>query len=394
MSRRVKYKVTDFKLDVPRAKEVTEDLINIKGSALPASEPFTFASSTWDRPFEKTEIVEIRKLPTAWRETFKIKLRAKTEYTPCDAIGLLVPNSDDLVERVLRKCDHTEPQAGGRRIQVERTGPNGFIFDGTLKDFIKYRMDLKTIPRKRLLLELAKNAEKSRDLEYLCSTEGSSDYMGLGIRMNTLCDILDEFGCRPAMEGLLAYCETTKPRYYSLVQDSGCDEILLGVISKEVDGSFEFGHISNFILNEYDLDRDTYSIPVEYCVRKSVLFGGFTSRSVICFCTGTGIAPFIAFYRKYFKDGSITNLKLVYGFRSEQDNLLQYYEDIECDVILAESSKGKHVYDFVNAIAEYKEDCNVFLCGNMNMQRDTFLKIRACYPDLVAEKRIYFDNWT
>ncbi|ELA41990.1 uncharacterized protein VICG_01007 [Vittaforma corneae ATCC 50505] len=399
MSPKVNYTFTSQfqRLKVGAACNANEKL-KIEPSTLKNSDSFIFSSSECP-VFQRAQLTEIKKIPTVWKETFKIQLDSAIEYMPCDSIGLLVPNSDQIVDGICKYC-----KFDNQRLKIERKGANGFIFDGMLRDFIKYRMDVNTIPKKKFLLELSKSSKKKNELEYICSSEGSRDYMSIGLRMSTLLDILEEFECEPTPEEFLLHCEILKPRYYSLIHEKGPAEILLGVISKPIDGEVVYGHVSRFIMEIYteklrllsdrpDTDASC-SIPIEYCIRQNKLFEGFSSKNVVCFCTGTGIAPFISFYRRFLLTGTVERLKLVYGFRFDQDNLLNYY-DVNCDdVTLAKSSMGMHVYDFVDAISEFQNDCNVFICGNMKMQRDLFLRIKSRYPNLVENKRIYFDNWT
>ncbi|KAM0680409.1 hypothetical protein GINT2_001469 [Glugoides intestinalis] len=346
-----------------------------------------------------TKIVEIQKLPSTWKEVFKIKLDASIEYTPCDSIGLLVPNSDSDVEKLCSICNF-----GNESVRITRTGPNGFNFEGHLKDFIKFRLDMTTLPKKKLLLELTRKSRKDHELRYMCSTKGTSDYLNMGLRMNTLIEILEEFQCKPSLEELLKYCELIKPRYYTLINKEIKSEILFGIISKTVDQSNCYGHCSNFIktIVEAEIEKQGKmidervfcNVPIEFCIRKNMLFEEIKSKNIICFCTGTGIAPFIAFYRRYVKTNDACNLKLVYGFRNDADNLLEYYKDIKCDYIPAKSIFSQFVYDHIEIIAEYESECAVFICGNMKMQRNLFLKIKERFPHLVDEKRIYFDNWS
>lgn len=362
----------------------TNNLI-IEPSLLEISHPFIFNSTDFPE-YKKTEIVEILKIPSKWKETFKIKINTQIDYSPCDSIGMLAPNPDKIVDQIFNYCNFKN-----ERLKIERKGLNGFNFDGMLRDFIKYRMDLNSIPKKKLLLELSKNAAKRNELEYLCSVEGTKDYLNLGVRLNTILDIIEEFECKPTVEEIIKYCEIIKPRYYSLIQKDGISEILLGIISNRVDDEIILGHVSNYIKNNYK-ENSKYNLPIEYCIRKSSLFQGFNSKNIVCFCTGTGIAPFISFYRKYLEFNKINKLKVVYGYRSDEDNLLKYYDVEKSEVILAKSSEKVYVYDFIDEIKD--EDCNIFICGNMKMQKSIFLAINEKYHKIVEEKRIFFDNWT
>lgn len=345
------------------------------------------------------KIVEIEKLQCTWKEVFKIKLDANIDYRPCDSIGLLVPNSDRDVERLCSICNFED-----ENVKITRTGPNAFTFQGCLKDFIKFRLDMTTLPKKKLLLELTRKCKKKTELEYVCSAKGTKDYLGMGLRMNTLIDILEEFECKPSLEELLTYCEIIKPRYYTLVNKDLNSEILLGVISKAVDDEACYGHCSRFIKTVFEAEiqkqghgfdkKLVCNVPIEYCIRKNMLFEEIKAKNVVCFCTGTGIAPFIAFYRKYVETNQERSLKLIYGFRNDVDNLLNYYEDVTCDYVSAKSSDARFVYDCIDVLSKYESECVVFICGNMKMQRNLFLKIKERFPEFVDEKRIYFDNWS
>jgi methionine synthase reductase len=377
--------------------------------------------------YTKTQINSIRKLPTQWKEVFNIKLSEKQDYSPCDAVGLLVPNSDKSVDKLIKILNFEE--FSNLIYKIERTGFQSFTFQGTLHDFIKYRMDIISIPRKTALFDLTKNCLKKNELEFVISRDGSESYLNLIKNRNNLTEIIEEFGCRPNLIDFIQSCEIIKPRYYSMIQKSNDQiEILMGVINNVVENEIVFGHVSAFIKresnklcndrefgvvrtkdigNDHEICRKTSSdiitdashniqsnfafdcnIPVEICIRQNKLINSLTSQNLICFCTGTGLAPFIAFYRNLEKN-CLKKLKLIYGFRHSEDNLKQYFA-MENECILAQSSKNERIYQFLD---EIDENSNVFICGNMKMQKDVFYAIKQKYPKMVEEKRIFFDNW-
>lgn len=396
-----------------RKLQITQEKTTNVSEISPRDTPFIFTSTNYPH-FEPIKITDIQKLPSVWKETFKIKLDKEIEYTPCDAIGLMIPNPDWMVDELFKILDLKDLHC-----RIERAGLNSFIFEGSVRDFIKHRMDLKILPKKRQLLDLSKTAKKKESLEYLCSPEGTKDYLNMGLRMNTLLEIIKEFECKPSFEDLVNNCEIIKPRYYSLIQKEGSSEILLGVIERNIDDEILYGHSSDFIRsthhnnsNNSNSSSNSNSINnsysninsnssnsnsnsnIEYCFRKNKLFESLKSKKLLCFCTGTGIAPYIAFYRKYLNNGILHNLKMVYGYRNEEDNLVKYYDLPTEGILFAKSGKNEYVQDFVNIISEYKDDYCVFICGNMKMQKSVFDKIKEMYPELINEKRIYFDNWS
>lgn len=352
------------------------------------SNTFTF-KSTYFPQYSETFLTSIKAIPATWKEVYDVDLETKQVYEPCDSIGLLVPNPDIEVDKLIDLCSLSKE--ANKMFKIERIGFQSFEYCGTLRDFIKYRMDITSIPRKKALFELAKNCTKKRELEFFCSKEGNQSYLTLIKNRNDLNEIIEEFGCKPTVSDLISSCEILKPRYYSMIQSSGSSvKILIGIIVNTVDDKLIYGHVSKFIKNQFNLlENETCRIPVEMCLRKNQIYKNMTSSTLICFCSGTGIAPFLSFYKlKKFK-----NLKLIYGFRNLNDNLSKYYNIEQDGVILAQSSENKRVYDFIDSIGEFSEDCNVFICGNAKMQRDVFNEIKVKYPALVEDKKVFFDSW-
>lgn len=345
---------------------------------------FIFESSYFPQYF-KTTITSIKLIPATWRECYDITLQATQNYNPCDAIGLLVPNPDHLVDKLISFCNLEE--ISNSCFKIERQGLQPFVYEGTLRDFVKYRMDITSIPRKRALFELSKSCLKKDELEFLCSKEGNSSYLNLIKNRNSLLEILQEFGCKPSLDELILFCEILKPRYYSMIQANNEPiRILLGIIADKIESETVHGHVSGFIKNAFESGNSKVSI--EVCRRNSQIFQNMTSENLICFCTGTGIAPYIAIS----KNNKFKNLKLVYGYRNKEDNLQQYF-NVMRNYVLAESSNGKRISDFINLISEFGNDCNVFVCGNSGMQRETFNLIKTHYPNLIIDKKVFFDSW-
>lgn len=358
-------------------------------------------------------ITGVRKLACSWKNVYLLSLDAASNYIPGDAIGILAPNSDALVNRLMAVCGFENYMC-----RIERSGRDPFCFGGYLADFFKHMYDLTGLPKKIHLLRLARTSDMHERIEYLCSREGTLDYIKLAANWCSLIDIIEHFGCRPSLSDLIMNCECIKPRYYSLINSREDKyEILLGEMTKIVRGTKKRGHVSGFVKDVFanafdearavDLPDGMYnkdikkyktapewqkkdgSMPIEMVYKKNILFRQSTTVDLICFCTGTGIAPFVSLYRNR---NPKQRLCLVYGFRNDEDDLSLLF-DINCRIVRAKSAIGSYVTDFVPVIGEYADACHIFVCGNMRMQRSIFQKIKETYPALVDGKRIFFDNW-
>ncbi len=338
------------------------------------------------------QIETIKKLPCTWRDVYHVKLSECIDYEPGDAVGLIVPNSDLLVEKLMSICEFCD-----KLCRITRNGRESFVFTGYLKDFFKHRMDLKSLPRKLQLFNLAKNASKRKELEYMISMEGRSDYMKLGINWNNIIEIIEEFGCKPTVEDLLRNCELIKPRYFSLLNKRGTkSEILVGIINKIIaqEGPFsnnkinnqnqKLGHFSEFIDITY---KNGGKIPpITYVFRKNKLTEKLKSTNVLCYCTGTGIAPFISLYRNI---KSNDKLRLIYGYRNDEDDLADIF-GVKCNITKCKSAENSYITDYY-FLADGKSD--IFICGNPNMQKSLFFKLKEHNIKLVEDQKIFFDNW-
>lgn len=391
MDNRIEYTFNpDYTLITPKeynAVEVVGEECRVPESQSPGScevYEFTSAEALATAP---VEILSVSRLPCTWRSVYKIRLNHTSDYVPGDAIGLVVPNSDELVDRLFAACGLRD-----FRCTLTRSGLRPFRFAGRLRDFFKYRCDLAGLPRKIHLLGLARTATLRTHLEYLCSREGARDYARLGTNWNSIVDVIECFGCRPSVADLVRNCEFIKPRYFSLVNARHlvC-EIVLGVMSRGLGDSLRLGHVSGHVHRLPD--RSTGAVSpfgcAEVLFRKNMLFDPSSMECLVAFCTGTGVAPFLSFWNNK-RPGQ--ELVLVYGFRNDEDDLTRYYS-LGCPIIRAKSSGGARVTDHVSVLDGYKDRCHVFICGNMKMQRSVYEKIKAMHPLLVESKRVFFDNW-
>lgn len=333
-----------------------------------------------------TEIVKVKnmkKLDCSWRDVILVTLDTAKDYTPGDAIGIFAPNPSDQVVKLMSLCGYTNTYC-----KIVRSGSQPFAFEGMLMDFFTYEMDISSLPRKLLLHKLSASSNKREHLEYLCSPEGTKDYLCLAKGMNTLVELIEAFECQPTHEELIQYCDLIKPRYYSLVNRAKQDsEIIVGVIRKQIANKISYGHASGMIK---EMEKSGKCEDLKICIRRNTLMEGIDkTRMLICFCTGTGIAPFISLHNN---SEDPEGMCLIYGYRNDEDDLTKHY-NLKCRVFRAKSSEGVYVQSYLRVIEEYQKGCSIFICGNLKMQRDTFNGIKQLYPKLVEEKRVFFDNW-
>ncbi|ADM12301.1 sulfite reductase subunit alpha [Encephalitozoon intestinalis ATCC 50506] len=336
----------------------------------------------------KARIVETERLETSWREVYRIKFDKKFDFKPGDSIGILCPNNDALVDEIMKILCLKDFSC-----QMSRTGKNSFNYTGRIRDFFKYYFDFGGLPRKSLLINLARSCteENQKYIEYLCSREGIADYLGIGKRWNNILDIIRTFKCKPTLEEIIGECEIVKPRYFSLINEIGKEsEILIGITNKIFNEFVRYGHVSDFIIQ-------SEAEEIEACLRTNLLFRmDYNRRRILAICTGTGIAPFLSFVANLQSHQSIW---IIYGFRNDEDDISKLMKSGEkIKISRVKSSDGHYVTDYlvekIDEIKEYiDEECAVYACGKMEMQRKVFEIFKNEHPEIVESKRLIFDQW-
>lgn len=339
-----------------------------------------------DVEYHGCRIVEMERLNTSWREVHRIKLDKTLDFIPGDSIGLLCPNNDVLVDEIMRILDVND-----FRCRIERGGV-AFTYIGTIRGFFKHHFDFTSIPRKSLMIRLSRSCDEinRRYIEYLCSKEGTRDYLGMGSRWNNIVDFIRTFGCQPTLEDVIGECGMIKPRYFSLINRTGDEcEVLVGMISKEFDGFTRYGHVSDYLRN-YDVGE------IGICLRRNILFQMRDSGRMMAICTGTGIAPFLSFVSNLQAGQTIW---IVYGFRNDDDDIsAMMAPDERVTITRVGSANGSRVTDYIrqniDKIREYVgNECPVYVCGRMEMQRGVFEIFQDEFDDVVRSKRLIFDQW-
>ncbi|KAH9410743.1 putative FAD binding domain-containing protein [Ordospora pajunii] len=346
--------------------------------------------------YHKTCITEVSKLGSRWRNVYRVKLEKQFDYVPGDSIGIICPNSDALVCGIMEMLEIDDFVC-----KITRGGNEAFSYVGSVREFFKYHFDFSGHPRRSFMLRLSAGCdteEKKRHVEYLCSNEGTDDYLRMSSQWNNVIDFLKTFRIKPGLSELIGECGLVKPRYFSLINRNGCNsEILVGITSKQFDSFVRYGHVSDYLLSLNGVGE------VEVSLRKNLLFRlSPETKKIIAICTGTGVAPFLSFVKNLEPHQSIW---IVYGFRDEEDNIykeIASYDEFACNnrvkISKAMSSKGIYVTDYLNAnmnsVKEYVDsECTIYVCGRMDMQRMVFEIFKSEIPEAIESKRLVFDQW-
>eukprot|EP00866_Antonospora_locustae_P002087 jgi/Antlo1/2087/2069 len=120
-----------------------------------------------------------------------------------------------------------------------------------------------------------------------------------------------------------------------------------------------------------------------------------TSAAILlCICTGTGIAPFIAFARNKAEEQM---LWIVFGCRNTEDDLsvdIAAADGVE--ISRAFSSRGEYVTDILarneGRVEAFFCKGDVFVCGGPEMQRSVMCFIESRFGRNAAEK-VLRDDW-
>lgn len=338
--------------------------------------------------YVSARIESMEMLETAWRRVCRVRLDRVFSFRPGDSAGILCPNNNLLVDAMMDILGIEDFECS-----IERTTGVVFAYSGTARDFFKHHFDFTGLPRKAMLMRLGRSCSDAhrREIEYLCSREGTRDYLAMGMRWNNVIDFMRTFECKPMMEDVVGDCEIIKPRHFSLVNRAGEPaEILIGLTSKDFDGFVRYGHVSDFLVSAGAKDIQVY-------LRANSLFQMDSSPKMLAVCTGTGIAPFLSFVRNLQPHQRIW---ILYGFRNSEDDLSTGIDaDERVQITRMQSSNGVYVTDYigshVDALRAYiGEDSPVYVCGRMDMQRMVFRVFEEHFKDVVQSKRLIFDLWS
>ncbi|ORD94746.1 hypothetical protein ECANGB1_40 [Enterospora canceri] len=305
----------------------------------------------------KLTVKNIQKIKCSWRSVYLITFNESLPFVPGDSLAIFAQNSRNKIKKIAS------------------------LFKWTVTDELN-DVDLDLFPRRSLL----------RDIKEHCSNKSALNQLLKDVRVYNehvikynLEDIVRLFDIdQVPIETFLKHSDRIKPRNYTLINKSGESmKILVGIISK----NNKLGHISELVEN-----NEMNQVKMSGFIRKNKLLEKLQmthfDREFVMICTGVGIAPFIAFD----VNCTLNNPTVIYGYRNNDDNLINIF-DINKDTLIVEckSSDGKRVTDSIDILRD--RDVNVFICGNIKMQRDVFNRIMLVNRKLVDQKQVYFDSW-
>jgi methionine synthase reductase len=233
-------------------------------------------------------------------------------YAPGDSVGVVCPNDDDLVDRMLA-CLGID---GSRWVKiVGESVPQHLERDGTVRDIVAECLDLESIPKKALVRTLADycSDEAQRDQLYLMSSIRGKDMFRDKVEREAanVVELLEAYpSCKPPIEALMAILPALSPRYYSIasspfVQPSRVKIAFSLVNWTTVSGKRKRGLCTHWLLNLckligpdtdiMDEDKPPCFVPLSHSPAKDFKLPEDPSTPIIMVGPGTGVAPFVGF---------------------------------------------------------------------------------------------------
>ncbi|KAL6120927.1 hypothetical protein NUSPORA_02257 [Nucleospora cyclopteri] len=309
-------------------------------------------------------VKEAKKLNCTWKEVYHIKFNEKIHfnYEAGDSLGLIAENSAENINGFMKICGWEDQEIVFNR-KISSYCQKTVKYQGKLSYFLKI-VDLTCISSRefyqKVISEPLSNELYRKILHY-------SDFPRF----------IKEFNIKIIPVKLfLEHCNFIAPRNYTVINKKDeFAEILVGILYSNT----KIGHFSEYVKNEEYLKSNLLGF-----IKSNKKVSGLKKGSdFICICTGTGIAPFIAFRHEY------PDLKLVYGYRNEEDNLADYF-GIKNSVTLYKSSNKKYVTDFIKNL---RETDRVFACGSLKMRKAVLIKLKEQKPKILQSKRFFYDSW-
>lgn len=312
-------------------------------------------------------INKIIKLDCTWRDVYLIKFNEViNDFLPGDSLGLIVENYPDKIKIIMNQFEWED---------------RNIIFNNQLmliSDILKI-LDITLFPKIQFLKEIINFSQNKNKLLEIINDARKYFIM---VNNKKFVDIIELFNVKNLpFELFLKHATFIMPRHYTLINKINTKlEIIVGLFYK----NSQLGHVSETIAT-----KNIKNVGLSGFIKKNKLLFDMQKKVLnnepfYFFCTGLGITPYIAFSHY------TNNIQLHYGFRNDCDNILLYLNK-NLNGILYKSSEKKYL---TNYIEKYKNQyINIFICGNAQMQKQVFLKLKQIKPNLISEKRLFFDSW-
>ncbi|XP_078271813.1 nitric oxide synthase 3-like [Rhinoraja longicauda] len=284
--------------------------------------------------------------PASGRRTVLVRLAlpAGLSYQPGDHLGIHPENSEDQVQRVLRRMEGLPPRNDLVQLELLRDGPlagrgRSWVPESrlppcTVSQALTHLLDITSPPSPDLLLLLAPlNPDPHQHQRLITLSQGLAEYEQWRWAGPSLAEVLEEFpATRVPAALLLLHLPLLQPRYYSA---SSCPlthpaELHLTVAVVEYWAQGGSGPLRHGVCSSW-LDRISPGDPVCCYIRRAPLFHLPDDPRVPCVLVGpgTGVAPFRGFWQQRLfeiqhRGQAPCPMTLVFGCRrSDQDHIYQ-----------------------------------------------------------------------
>ncbi|KAL5255264.1 hypothetical protein ACHWQZ_G014609 [Mnemiopsis leidyi] len=324
------------------------------------------------------------------KETYEMEFATSDVYGPGDSFGMLCENREcevwDLLKRLkLEDKAHKKYSLTPDPSIKPHLLPKHILRQCSPYYALKYTLDIRSLPKKALLVLLAEHCVDKREgdcLRYLSSKEGSKDLNEvIYSRSLTLLELLSLFpSCLPPFCSLLQHLPRLTPRYYSVSRLS------------EHGVKFVFNHVTNIRGTVGELPavpgvcsswlRELKEGDCVYVYRrkntglKPVLGDG----GMVMVGAGTGVAPYLAFLDYVAQSNAESKTMLITGNRYEKldsiyrEEFLKFQSDGVLQSYLTAYSRDAdstccYVQDCIKQhaqlVMEYlDEGARVYVCGD------------------------------
>ena len=350
-------------------------------------------------------------------------------YEAGDHLATLCPNSDFLVDKILKLLDLTDKAneiISLKAVDEEAPKQHPFPCPTNWRSVFKYYLDINVPPRANVLKSLVQfcsNQEEKNLMDELSKIGSTSYERDVVNARRSIVHILEDFpSCKPSAELIAQVLPRLQPRYYSISSSYRIDNKIVSICCVEVDYQSSKSETNNYQSRRIKgvatghLASLKVGDKVPIWVRRSQFKLPFkTSFPVMMIGPGTGIAP----YRGFLQERRWSRLKgkevgftcLFTGFRTKNAD---YIYEAELDHFEKEGTldenhvafsrddpTGKKVY-VQHLIKKEKKlvweliqaDCYIYVCGDASgMARDVQEALLEILEEKMGKGRSSAENY-